>query len=1190
MQSRESDASEPAGESIANSGLSFAGLSEFQRPSTPAQPQALAVHADLAPGARLGDVTIIRLVDEGGMGRVYEGLQGMPCRTVAVKVIKPGVLSTAAAKRFEYEAQILGRLTHPGIARIYSLGMQPLPGGEVPYFVMEFIDDARSITAYATERSLSTQDRVSLFREACLAVAHGHQKGVIHRDLKPGNILVDGTGQPKIIDFGVARSTDGDVALTTMHTDIGQLVGTLAYMAPEQFDSSSDDLDVRVDVYSLGIVLYELLTGSPPYDFARRAVYEVARVVKEVEPKSLSAVNPKLRGDIDTIVAKCLQKERGRRYSSAAELEADLGRYLRGEPITASPPSLRDAVVRLARRHRLAATAAAGIVASLLLAIVGISIFAIRAERLRQLADDARKEAVTQAWKASDERETANREKTRADAESVMSRQRLYVANLRSLQSYLADKNVRAARQLYEENLAIVGSPLPLEMHCLSARLDDALVVRDTGRRTVRKLAYSRGGGMLAAIAVANVNDPAAALSATSRVSTTAFYRGYGIVKGLARPDLLLFTATSPQHYDPVDAPIDAGEATWMKWWRTHTSTVEEAAREMGGSSPTLAFSLSGGRVAMQNPDGSIRIVDTAAGRHETSLEQHRGRLTAVAFSPDGSRLAAFSAQGTLGLWDADDGRLLVQWGKNQSTGRFEFSPDSSKLAIVSPDVNVGRVVRVYGARDGRHLSSVTIHKGQGESDWLLAFSPDATRLVTTSHEHALHVWNAADGDAIASLRGHTALISAMAFSPDGRQIASGAGNGNIRLWNTDTFAVERELMGHDNIVGTLDFSPDGETLASGSFDGTVRIWSRTATAPLAELAGVGRMTAVAYSPDGRQVAVAPEGGGDVELWNTQTVERVGTLAGAGGTVAEIAYSPDGRLVAAAYESPRQAGDVRVWRADTGEQVHAFGDHGRGALTVAFSPDGSRLLTTSGNEEVMAWDLGTGRRLMAITNRRQSVLFKKTGPVFGLNGSLVAWKAPDLLDSTTGEVVADLPPQGQVSALAASADGRVLASGMASGNVYLSDFATGRRFAFLYGHSDSVRAISFSADGLRVVTGSQDGSVRLWDAATGDGIRTLRGHEGVVEKALFSADRRRIITAATDGTIRIWDADHGQELCTLPGQRERPRVIALSPDGTRLVAAGSDAGARIWGLSNAEIVTARREAAATRQPALTARP
>jgi serine/threonine protein kinase len=220
------------------------------------------------------------------MGRVYEGLQGMPCRTVAVKVIKPGVLSTAAAKRFEYEAQILGRLTHPGIARIYSLGMQPLPGGEVPYFVMEFIDDARSITAYATERSLSTQDRVSLFREACLAVAHGHQKGVIHRDLKPGNILVDGTGQPKIIDFGVARSTDGDVALTTMHTDIGQLVGTLAYMAPEQFDSSSDDLDVRVDVYSLGIVLYELLTGSPPYDFARRAVYEVARVVKEVEPKS----------------------------------------------------------------------------------------------------------------------------------------------------------------------------------------------------------------------------------------------------------------------------------------------------------------------------------------------------------------------------------------------------------------------------------------------------------------------------------------------------------------------------------------------------------------------------------------------------------------------------------------------------------------------------------------------------------------------------------------------------------------------------------------------------------------------------------------------------------------------------------------------------------------------------------------
>ncbi|MCX7432204.1 MAG: serine/threonine-protein kinase [Planctomycetia bacterium] len=298
MERPDSDASTPDGQSIGDSGLSFAGLTEFMGR------RASSGGDTLGPGSRLGDVTIVRLIDEGGMGRVYEGLQGMPCRAVAVKVIRPGVLPPAAAKRFQHEAQILGRLTHPGICRIYSVGMERLSGGEVPYFVMEYVEDALTITGYATQRSLSIRDRVTLFCEACQAVAHGHQKGVIHRDLKPGNILVDSEGRPKIIDFGVARSTDGDVALTTMHTDIGQLIGTLSYMAPEQFDGVADDLDVRADVYALGVVLYELLTGSLPYDIAKRPVYEVARVVKEVEPRSLSIVNRSLRGDLDTIVAK----------------------------------------------------------------------------------------------------------------------------------------------------------------------------------------------------------------------------------------------------------------------------------------------------------------------------------------------------------------------------------------------------------------------------------------------------------------------------------------------------------------------------------------------------------------------------------------------------------------------------------------------------------------------------------------------------------------------------------------------------------------------------------------------------------------------------------------------------------------------------------------------------------------------
>ena len=1176
MQEFEPNAPEAASESLA-SGLGFAGLTEFLGCS------AKAGDGGLRPGIRLGDVTIIRLVAEGGMGRVYEGLQGMPCRTVAVKVVRPGVLSPTAAKRFEYEAQILGRLTDPGIARIYSVGMQQLPGGVVPYFVMEYIDDAKSITAYATHRGLSTHDRVTLFREVCRAVAHGHHKGVIHRDLKPGNILVDARGQPKIIDFGVARSTDSDSGLTTMHTDIGQLVGTLQYMCPEQFDSGSNDLDVRADVYSLGIVLYELLAGRLPYDVTRQAAYEVARVVKEVEPQSLSTGNAKLRGDLSTIVAKCLEKDRGGRYSSAAELEADLGRYLRGEAIAASPPRLLDALRRLARRHRLAAALAAGIAAALMLAVVGISIFAVQAERQRKLTDTARLEAIQQAREATDEREAAHREKTRADSEAFQARQRLYVANLRSLQSSLDNRNLRVARQLYTENLAIAGAPLPLEMHCLGTRLDDALVVLDSQKGPVSMVAYSPDGGILAATAMAPPN----LLLAKNPIMKKLFRHPWLSYKQSAETSLLFFTAGSPDQYDR----LPAGDEEWVRLWRARADVGVSVGKEAVASTRPLAVSADGLAMAMYAVDGSVCIVDRITGQAHATLEGHRGRLTHVEFSPDGVRLATLGANGVLRLWNPGSGRLVFMCGDTGgSAAAFTFSPDGSRIAAIVDSSRNHHEVPVYATSDGRHISTVTTPIALSSHESQVAFSPDGGRLATTSHENELHLWNVADGASIARLQGHTAVITAVALSPDGEQIATGAANGNIRLWNQHTFEFERELIGHDVDVRALAFCPDGKTLASGSQDGTVRIWSRMIAEPLAVLPDLRGMTAAAFSPHGRQLAVAPKGTGDVELWNPRTVERLRTLAGDGDTVAQIVYSPDGSLVAVAFESPQQAGGVRVWRTDTGEDLFTLGTDGAGAVAVAFSPDGSRLLTTSGIEVAMVWDMRSGQRLMSASSGSK-ISLKMTPAVFGLDGSRVAHKMAHLLDSATGEVVTDLRPQGQVTCLAASPDGRVLATGMAIGTVYLTEFASGKRFAELVGHDTGVRAMAFSPDGTHVATGSHDGIVRLWNAGNGQAIHQYRGHEGCVETALLSPDGRRIITGAMDGTTRIWDVGLGQELCVLPGQRDFPRAVALSPDGTLVVAAASDGAIRIWGLSNADVVGARRAAAAMiLSRAVTARP
>ena len=335
-------------------------------------------------------MTLVRVISEGGMGRVYEGRQENPRRTVAVKLVKPGFATEKLLRRFEFEAQVLARLSHPGIAQIFSAGAAGDGPAAQPYFVMEYIAGAKPITQYADDLRLSNQARLALFQKVCDAVAYGHQKGVIHRDLKPGNILVNASGEPKVIDFGIAKTTDSDMALTTMQTDVGRLLGTFQYMSPEQFDADPHAIDVRSDVYALGVVLYELLTGKPPYELQKRILPEIASIVRQQEPTPITSINKTLRKDVGVIAGKCLEKDKTRRYSSASELAADVGRYLAGNPIAAVAPTFWDVVVRLSLKHKAAAAAVAGIVASLVAAIVGISVFAVRAEGERIEADRQR--------------------------------------------------------------------------------------------------------------------------------------------------------------------------------------------------------------------------------------------------------------------------------------------------------------------------------------------------------------------------------------------------------------------------------------------------------------------------------------------------------------------------------------------------------------------------------------------------------------------------------------------------------------------------------------------------------------------------------------------------------------------------------------------------------------------------------
>lgn len=332
--------------------------------------------------ARIGPYKIQAVIGQGGMGTVYKAVQESPRRPVALKVVKRGVVSRSARKRFEYEAQTLGRLRHENIAQIYEAGTHEGDGGSQPYFAMEYIPNAKPVTEYAKAKRLGTRERLALFSKVCEAIQHGHQKGIIHRDLKPGNILVTGRGVPKVIDFGVARSTDSDMALTTVHTEIGQLIGTLQYMSPEQCDADPEDIDTRSDVYALGLVLYELLTDAPAYDVGNAAIHEAVRVIREQEPARLSSINRSLRGDIETMTVKALQKNRALRYQSATEFGQDIDRYLRDEPISARPLGVIGKLRRSIRKHKVVAGSVAIILAVLL--VSGITIMMYATEKAQQ--------------------------------------------------------------------------------------------------------------------------------------------------------------------------------------------------------------------------------------------------------------------------------------------------------------------------------------------------------------------------------------------------------------------------------------------------------------------------------------------------------------------------------------------------------------------------------------------------------------------------------------------------------------------------------------------------------------------------------------------------------------------------------------------------------------------------------------
>ncbi len=1073
---------------------------------------------DQAIGQKIGRYKILERVGEGGCGVVYVAEQTEPVRRrVALKVIKLGMDTKQVVARFEAERQALAMMDHPNIAKVLDAGTTEVGR---PFFVMELVRGIK-ITDYCDQANLTTKDRLDLFIKVCQAIQHAHQRGIIHRDIKPSNILVtvnDGVPVPKVIDFGIAKATGGRLTDATVYTQLHQFIGTPAYMSPEQAETSGLDIDTRSDIYSLGVLLYELLAGSTPFDakdLMASGIDAMRKTIREKEParpstklsqtlaaadvrrlKSPASGTPSseeevrassrrllrvketvtlLKGDLDWIVMKCLEKDRTRRYETANGLASDIKRHLNSEPVMARPPSLLDEFQKTVRRHKFGFAAATAVMAALFLGLVASAWQAVEATR-------ARKAEAQQRMAAQQSEALAMVERRKAEAERQ-----------------------RAEEQLGRAEWLLYASKLTLAQ-----------------------------------------ND---------------FETGNG---GLA------------QHH------LDECPPNLRGWEHRYLQARLNAKQTLTGhrsAVTSVAFSPDGQRIVTGSEDGTAKVWDAVASREILALKGHNGFVLSVAFSPDGQRILTGGGPwgvgkkpGQVKVWDAATGEELLDLkGHSYCVWSAAFSPDGQRIVTGAGDwANGPGEAKIWDAVTGQELLALEGHAAGVRS---VAFSPDGQRILTGGEDATVRVWDTMTGQEILALKPRGGRVNSVTFSPDGQRIVTGCTDRTVKVWDAATGQELLALKGHAERVNSVAFSPGGQRIVTGSQDQTAKVWDAATGQEVLTLKGhAGEVRSVAFSPDSKRILT---GSDDriARLWDAEKGQEIPTIKGHGDFVSSIAFSPDGkRLVTGSGD-----GTAKVWDTATGQNILTVDSPVRtwseaGVWSVAFSPDGKRLVTGSNDKTAKVWDAATGQELLVLPhpNVVSSVAFSPDGKRIltgvgewtrsGRNsGEAKVW------DAQSGRELLDLKHTGAVRGVAFSPDGQRIVTGSDDRTARVWNAATGQEVFTLQGHAGYVFSVAFSGDGQQIATASADQTAMVWDVATGRKIFTLKGHTGTVRSVAFSPDGQRIVTGSDDGTAKVWNALTGLEALTL----KVPRAIwsvAFSPDGQRIATgiAGANATVKVW--------------------------
>jgi len=1033
------------------------------------------------PGDRIGRYKLLQQIGEGGCGVVYMAEQQEPVqRRVALKVIKLGMDTKSVIARFEAERQALALMDHPNIAKVLDAGATDTGR---PYFVMELVRGLK-ITDYCDENNLSTQERLNLFIQVCKAIQHAHQKGIIHRDIKPSNILVtmnDGVPLPKVIDFGIAKATHGKLTDQTLFTAFEQFIGTPAYMSPEQTELSALDIDTRSDIYSLGVLLYELLTGRTPFDakkLLQAGLDEIRRTIREQEPARPStclntmqgadlteiarhrkAEPPKLihlvRGDLDWIVMKALEKDRSRRYETANGLASDIQRHLNSEPVVASPPSRFYRFQKMVCRNKLAFIAVSVVAASLIFGLGVATVAAFRIERDNRQIRKAKDDATEKLWasylveaRAIRASGQAGRRFDGLDAVRKAAAIRNDLAVRNEAIACLAISDLRVSKE------AILKGRAADDLVCYDLNLEKYAVGENNGSITVRAVPDDRVLAVLPAPGFSVVRIRR--FSPDSRFMRVVYKReGENFsdwVWDVEKQKAVLKELPSGV---PMGVPGDLAGNLAADFSPDSRLLARcqldgmlsiydlDSGKELKRLPGTRIFNnliLNPGSTRLacsSEAEPTVEIREVESGRKVLTLTCP-ARVVGIAWSADGKRLATACQDFRIYIWDIESSqRKAVLEGHDEYIINLAFNHAGSVLASASWD----NIIRLWDTESGRQVAR---HPGQS---WQLQFSPSDRQLLgwhNVAHYGSLEV---AYGEELRRLHAtrpeESTCWSGPEFSADGRVLAAGTGEA-VSFW--DVFSGKQvaslSLKGCDTHI----FHPDGRSLILIDRLGGVRQRPLERTdnpGSFAYRLGKPRrfydanwLRDSSLSRDGRYLAVPHEPEGESLILDLQNPSAKPMVLRRHPRVDRIAISPDGRW--AATGSWNNYSFVGIWNAQSGDLVRTLPMPGRN--WAAFSPDGRWLATSS--SEYQLWEVGS---------------WQPKGP------------------ARPGCAVS------QWNFTAFSPDGRVMARTSEGHNIQLLETSSERPLAMLAPTAAAILRFQFSPDGSHLAAMQMDQQVQLWD-------------------------------------------------------------------------------------------------------------